>query len=402
MRRLFAGLLSVGVAISACGGSGNTTGSGASSSSSGTGAGAAGGSGGGTGGEGAVINPSGCTPPCTAPQFCSVEKTCIDQGTCLGDGDCEAGTICDLTTKTCIPGGGCGAQEAVATAIPPNMIVVLDRSCSMTNVVSQGMTKWDIAVAALNKLTTDYNGKIRFGLTLFPDTVGGNCGQGAIPIPIGTGNEAAIQTLLTSALAANDPNFPDGPCVTNIDTGVQQASTDPALNDVDRKSFLLLITDGKQAGCSAAGGDPGTLMMITDLYQMRQVGTFVVGFGSGVDVAQMNQFAVAGGVPNPDPTNDFYDASDQASLDAALTIIASQTLSCDFALDKVPPDASQIFVFFDNNPTGVPKDPTHMDGWDYDPSTNQVTFYGPACAALQAGTITDVDVIFGCNSPSPD
>src|SRR5690349_9137126 len=82
-----------------------------------------------------------------------------------GDNDCPAGTICDIPTSTCVPGGGCAGQEIMADIVPPNLLVVLDRSCSMTQMVS-GKTKWQIAVDALNKLTTDYAMKIRFGLTL--------------------------------------------------------------------------------------------------------------------------------------------------------------------------------------------------------------------------------------------
>ena len=52
--------------------------------------------------------------------------------------------------------------------------------------------------------------------------------------------------------------------------------------------------------------------------------------------------------------------------------------------------------------TSIPRDPTHMNGWDYDPATNQITFYGPACDALKAGTVTDVDIVFGCDEPTPD
>jgi hypothetical protein len=43
-----------------------------------------------------------------------------------------------------------------------------------------------------------------------------------------------------------------------------------------------------------------------------------------------------------------------------------------------------------------------MQGWDYDPATNQVTFYGDECQQLKDGTVTDVDVVFGCNEPTPD
>lgn len=387
----------VGLFVASCGGT--DTNQGGTTEGGKSGAGGAGAGGAGAGGE---IITTGCNPSCTPPQFCSMQNVCIDSGTCLADADCGAGTVCDTMAKMCVPGGDCGAQEAVAEAIPPNVLVVLDRSCSMRDVVTGTLKKWDIAVQAINKMTMDFNSKIRFGLGLFPDIVGGDCGQGQLIIPTAPGNEMSIQMLLTNSLVNTDPYYPNGPCVTNIDTAMQQATTEPAFNDTMRKSYVLLITDGKQAGCSAAGGDNGTTQIITDLYQMRNIPTFVLGFGTGVDPTQMNTFADAGGVPNNDPMTHYYKAEDQASLDAALAAIASQTLGCNFKLDQVPPDPTKLFVFFDNNPTAVPRDGNHVEGWDYDAGNNQVTFYGMACNNLKAGIIKDVDIVFGCGMPTPN
>ena len=50
-----------------------------------------------------------------------------------------------------------------------NLLIVLDRSCSMTSNSIMGKTRWDIAVAAINKLTANNSGKIRFGLATFPN-----------------------------------------------------------------------------------------------------------------------------------------------------------------------------------------------------------------------------------------
>ena len=76
------------------------------------------------------------------------------------------------------------AEESTAESVPPNLLVVLDRSCSMTAMVG-GQTKWQIAVAALSTMTTAYGGKIRFGLTLFPDLDAPDCQQSTIEIPTG-------------------------------------------------------------------------------------------------------------------------------------------------------------------------------------------------------------------------
>ena len=48
---------------------------------------------------------------------------------------------------------------------------------------------------------------------------------------------------------------------------------------------------------------------------------------------------------------------------------------------------------------GVARDP--VNGWDYDPETNKVTFYGEACALIQNGQVEDIDIVFGCELPIP-
>jgi hypothetical protein len=305
------------------------------------------------------------------------------------------GTECDPVTKKCVPGGQCGGEVIQGTLVAPNILIVLDRSCSMQTAVNN-KPKWTIAVDAIKAMTTSFNGKVRFGLTMFPDTDANQCTQAAkIPIPVAPGNEVSIQTTLTKALQTADPNYPDGPCVTNIDTAVQQAATEPAFKDNTRKSFALLLTDGAQAGCSAGGGDPGTVQTIG---QMKQAGvsTFVVGFGGAVDKAALDSFAVAGGVPVNGP-NKYYDAADQKSLDKALQTIASQTLGCTFKLGKVPPDPSKLFVFADK--VQLPRDPNKTMGWEYDPQTNSVTIYGKSCDDLKVGVIKVVDIVYGCPKP---
>ena len=224
-----------------------------------------------------------------------------------------------------MPADQCGSEEVGIDLVAPNLLIVLDRSCSMRNKVGT-QSKWEIAVAAVKKLGSSYQGLIRFGMTLFPDTTGDNCTQSKIPVPIAVGAEAQIQSLLSAALKTTDPYYPDGPCVTNIDTAMQQAASEPALADTTRASYALLITDGNQAGCNVAGGDAGTTQIIKDLYTKKKVPTFVVGFGSAVDPAQLTIFADAGGKPAAGATH-FYKAEDQASLDAALKVISKQAAS---------------------------------------------------------------------------
>ncbi|MEZ4223211.1 MAG: VWA domain-containing protein [Polyangiaceae bacterium] len=336
---------------------------------------------------------------CQNGDVCSASGKCLPPGSCGGDTDCNAGEVCDPDTKTCVPGGACGANAFAIEAVAPNLFISLDRSCSMTGAGGGGKTKWQIAVEAINKMLTDFNGKVRWGLGLFPDTVAPNCDQGPAQFAVADANESKIQSLLTASLQKSDPLFPDGPCVTNIDTAMQQASQEPSFADKSRGSYVLLITDGAQAVCPNNQGDPLTLQIITQL-AANGTKTFVIGFGSGVKAASLNKFADAGGVPNNDPNNPnthYYQASDAASLQTALGKIAGSIVGCTFTLDDVPPDPNQLYVFFDK--VSLARDTSHQAGWDYDATNNQITFYGADCDKLKGNQVGKVDVVFGCNQP---
>ena len=309
-----------------------------------------------------------------------------------------SGLICSPDGGTCVPGSSCGSTAVNAGNVAPNIIIALDRSCSMTAKVGT-KTKWEIAVEAISLLTNTYKGKAQFGLLMFPDTVAPSCGQGAIPILIGPNNEMAIQLRLQAALDAGNLEYPKGPCVTNIDTGIQQAATDPGLSDPAHTGFVLLLTDGAQSACSLGGGNNGTELAIHNLRTQKGVDTFVIGFDNsgGIDIPSLTRFADAGGQLAPTAADGgflFFNAQDQVSLQAALDVIGGRTLTCDYALTQIPPDPSKLFVFFDR--VQVLKDPSHLNGWDYDSARNQVKFYGAACAKLKAGQVAKLDIVYGC------
>jgi len=103
------------------------------------------------------------------------------------------------------------AQECTS-----NLLIVLDRSCSMTSNSIMGKTRWDIAVSAINKLAANNTGKIRFGLAMFPSktTITPKCVQTSPLLVPALGNEQTVATLLTD-------NRPGAPCITNIDEGIK-------------------------------------------------------------------------------------------------------------------------------------------------------------------------------------
>ena len=347
--------------------------------------------------DGGAPAKNGCSPKCNASQRCSKAGYCIPKGNCAHNADCPVQHVCNKTTGKCQMQGKCGSQKVAVDMVPPNLLLVLDRSCSMNFFL--GVKKWPVAVNAISKLVTNYKGKIRFGMILFPDVTGHKCTQDNITVPVKPGQEDKIKTMLNGALIKGHYLYPNGPCVTNIDTAVQQASMAAALKDTSRQSYVLLITDGKQALCSAAGGDKGTTQLITQMKQ-KGISTFVLGFGAGVDPNQLNIFANAGGVPASGSFYKYFKAGDQVSLDQALAQIAAKTFGCVVSLKKVPGNMHGVHVFLDNKQ--VSKDTSHKSGWDYDAANNLLTFYGQTCQDLRTNKTKAVDIVLTCKQPGVD
>src|SRR5206468_1231699 len=116
---------------------------------------------------------------------------------CVVDGDCGTGMTCH--EGTCL--GGCGATHVDLTYVAPNLLFVLDRSCSMKNVLTgTTTTKWQAAVDAITHVLTTYDTQIRWGATLFPDTTGDSCGQDAIPVPVADNMASTVSAMLTASL----------------------------------------------------------------------------------------------------------------------------------------------------------------------------------------------------------
>ena len=293
----------------------------------------------------------------------------------------------------------CGGQPLDLTYVPPNMGIILDRSCSMTKKLQGSqVTKWQAAVAALDHVLSSYATTVRWGLTMFPDTIGDACTQDESQMPIAAGQASAISTLLDASLDSSDTNYPKFPCVTNIDDGVARAALDPALTQSNRSSFLMLITDGAQSqGCDVGGGDAGTEAAIHDLYANRHIPTYVVGFGSQVDAAELTTLAVKGGVPASGATK-YYSADTAADIDNVFQSIATQLVSCTYKVDQVPPDLDETYVVYSGNEL-VPRDTTHAAGWDYNATNMTITMYGSYCDRLKDHTVTHIDVTFGCPQP---
>jgi len=207
---------------------------------------------------------------------------------------------------------------------PPRVMVVLDKSSSMQTGTIGGVTKWRIAVDALDAVLAGVEQQAEVGLMTFPRP--DECGPGGLDVAPALGSRGEI-------LAALDTSPPSSGYWTPMAQTLEVAAGEATLVDVDAPRYLIVITDGWQ-WCSPY--DPATRfdgVPAVDALNAAGVTTFVVGFGGATDALVLNAMAVEAGTARAgcDPSNDapadpdqcYYQADGAAELVAALTQIVT-------------------------------------------------------------------------------
>jgi hypothetical protein len=320
------------------------------------------------------------------------------------------------------PDSPCAEQKFLPMKVgDPDIILVQDTSGSMADSpMGQAQSKYDIVVTAENTAITQLQqmmSPIEWGLVVFPSD--NDCGvSNTLEVPVGMNNAAAI----INAIKAKQPGG-NTPTYKGIDTAVAYYDT---LKD-GRGHYIALATDGepncdggganpgfctKDADCpmgqkclvigplgvcmGGAGGNAGMAGASISNALKKGVKTFVIGIDTGGDAATLDQMATLGGTARANAPK-YYPVSDVTALESALSTITAQIISCTFALQNLPMNNQDISVSVNGNP--VLQDTKHANGWDVDPMTKTLTFYGPACTSLQANPGA-VAVDYTCPPPS--
>src|SRR5690606_6192128 len=111
----------------------------------------------------------------------------------------------------------CETTTAIANNVPPNVMLVLDKSASMVNYTwdddgvphTQEVTRWASLHATVDSITSQYQDGMQLGLTLFPSTeatgsFSGACLVNDLPeVGVGLANAAAIMSAIPAAEAMN-------------------------------------------------------------------------------------------------------------------------------------------------------------------------------------------------------
>ena len=216
--------------------------------------------------------------------------------------------------------------------------------------------------------------------TALTATLGSIAVAGHVFVDTGAGTGAMVKSQLGLAATCT--------LMTPIGASLNALVTYAGLGDTSRSNYVLLVTDGEE-NCGGNPGDAATAL----LGRTPEVKTFVIGFGGEVNATQLNDLATKGGTARPGTTK-YYQADDAAGLQSAFNSIIGSVVSCSFTLSQQPDSPDRLYIYF--GATQVPRDTSHTMGWDYDPTSMALTFYGMSCNSIKDGTAGNLVVSYGC------
>jgi hypothetical protein len=178
----------------------------------------------------------------------------------------------------------------------------------------------------------------------------------------------------------------------NCNPGLDRAScvcTSPTPNDV-----CAYAIDGQYICLD----DARTVTQIGTIFQTQKIPVYVIGIG-GLEKPEFHQvldaMAVAGGRPLPGASK-YYNVQSSSDLTTALTAIRDSVTGCTYLTPSAPTDPNAISIDIDSQ--SIPRDPSHLNGWDWvDQTYGEIAFFGAACAATGGGT-AHVTGVVSCTS----
>jgi hypothetical protein len=329
------------------------------------------------------------------------------------------------------PDGSCGLSTLTATPRQVSMLLVIDKSYSMTNKPTGFSTdKWTAMKSALQAAVQGAKSNIDFGLELFPVPSGKECGSNCCQTPTAATLNLPVEDGITGApkIDALMNTLPGGatPTAAALQAALSYFTTGAgAALKGDR--YVLLATDGgpncnssitcadvrctdfidklctSDAGTCCAGAlSNGCLDDVASTAKVKAlasagVQTFVVGIpGSEAYEATLNSLATAGGrAQSGSPKYYAVNASGGVlGLTAVLQSITRQLLtSCRLQLASAPPDLGLLNVDIDGQ-----RVLSGANGWRVDASTSPATIVlqGSTCARVETIGVEKVQVVYGC------
>jgi hypothetical protein len=306
----------------------------------------------------------------------------------------------------------CSATTATAKPLPVDIFVLLDRSDSMRDPVSQtigdgGITflsRWDsMEQALISFANSPAAAGLSIGLGFFPTTTGFGCTAAdyatpAVPIDV----LPAVAPTFTAAIAATGPGGAT-PTLPAMQGAIQYAKQREMT--LGRRTAIALATDGLPNDCSSS---VQSVANAAAMAASEGIYTFVIGVGSSMSA--FSTIAMAGGtqtayqVENATPT----------ALATAFRNIQMKAagLACTFMVPPPPAgemlDPFKVSVTF--TPTATPaqafgltivasrNDCGPTGGWYFDDLTNptKLTLCDVSCQKVNGAGEGALSLLFGC------
>ncbi|XYI03695.1 vWA domain-containing protein [Sorangium sp. So ce1128] len=321
-------------------------------------------------------------------------------------------------------GGNCGGQQVDAQPRQVHLVLLLDRSESMTKSWGES-DRWTMMKSAIGSALDAIQDRMSVGLQLFPTD--DHCG-----LDPGTGLSVAVapgETAVPAIKGQLDATAPGGATPTaDALARALQYLTAGAGSALEGDRYVLLATDGGPncghdpaptcaaatcttnmdgdcpmvvenccagAAADACLDDARTVQQVKDL-SAAGIRTFVVGIpGTTAYATVLDELAVQGGTATAETSPRYFEVVDAAGLGETLISITRDLVrSCELALQSEPPDRAKVNVFIDDEVLPKPGD----DGWDYDDSTTPPTIVikGATCEHVKSVGAESVRVEFGC------
>jgi hypothetical protein len=275
----------------------------------------------------------------------------------------------------------------------PNVVVIIDRSGSMTQPFSGGGTRWTALRMALSSMpdgiTYILRNAVRFGVVFYSDDPEfGGC-------PDVSNVRAALDnfTAIDMAYGRNTPggNTPTGDAVGGALSRIAMLA--PERMD---PTFFLLATDGEPGSCADSSdivaGRALVIDQVTAAFEMG-IPTYVLSVGPDVAMSHLQDVANAGtGVAPGGADAPFWVANDYAGLTDALATIVGGVISCEIELEGEinPAFACSGLVTLGGDELECETDWRATDG-------THIELLGEACERLQSGADEELVATFPCD-----
>jgi hypothetical protein len=300
--------------------------------------------------------------------------------------------VCDRASGACAsPTPSCGQASFTPRHVDGDLLLVLDRSRSMSDRTPTG-TKWTDLTGALDSVLTDTT-EIKWGLSVFPASDTQACTVAMVETPPTSGSAGALSARIRqfSPTGAGTPTR-------NAVTAAGQFMSH--MTDGARK-YLLLATDG-EPNCADGARDPNAsdaTATVATVGQLEQSGvsTFVVGVAADATAdATLSSLARAGGEARQ-ATVAYFPTTNARELETSLGVVARQVALCTFDLNPAPPVGDTISLAVGARP--FPRNQAHTgDGWDFTNAGKSIALYGAACDAVQGGGAITAQYVCGTGS----